>query len=92
MKEEIVGYRLKPHVDRRIPDGILKVAMPIWNEGDKSVYFIRGHVAGSLVRRMRELGVLDIWFEPIYESREVKSDWAAPHHLDFYHKEGMMKD
>jgi hypothetical protein len=90
-KQEIVGYKLKPSIDRMIVDGILKNAMPIWNDEDKSVYFIRGHVAGSLVAKMKELQVLDLWFTPIYENEEVKSDWVKEHHLEYYHKEGIMK-
>jgi hypothetical protein len=89
-KQEIVGYRLKSSIDRMMVDGILKNAMPIWNDEDKSVYFIRGHVAGSLVAKMKELQVLDLWFTPIYESEEVKCDWVKEHHLEYYHKEGIM--
>jgi hypothetical protein len=90
IKQEIVGYRLKSHIDRNMVDGILKNSMPIWNDEDKSVYFIKGHVAGSLVLKMKELQVLDLWFTPIYESEEVKSDWAKAHHLEYYYKEGVM--
>jgi hypothetical protein len=89
-KKEIVGYKLKPNIDRLMVDGILKYPMPIWNDKDKSVYFIRGHVAGSLVAKMKELQVLDLWFTPIYE--EVKSDWVKEHHLEYYYKEGIMSD
>ena len=91
-EQEIVGHRLKPFIDRIMVDGILKNAMPIWNDEDKSVYFIRGHVGGSLVAKMKELKVLDLWFTPIYESEEVKSDWIKEHHIDYYKKEGMMAD
>jgi hypothetical protein len=91
-KQKIVGYRLKPNIDRFIVDGILKNAMPIWNDEDKSVYFIRGHVAGSLVAKMKELQVLDLWFIPIYEDEEIKSDWVKEHHLEYYYKEGIMKE
>jgi hypothetical protein len=73
-------------------DRILKDSMPIWNDEDKSVYFIRGHVAGSLVARMKELQVLDLWFTPIYEFEEVKSDWIKQNHLDYYYKEGIMSN
>jgi hypothetical protein len=73
-------------------DGILKNAMPKWNDEDKSVYFIRGHVGGSLVAKMKELKVLDLWFTPIFEFEEVKSDWVKQHHLDYYHKEGIMRN
>ena len=90
--QEIVGYRLKPSIDRMMVDGILKNAMPNWNDEDKSVYFIRGHVGGSLVAKLRELQVLDLWFTPIYENEEVKSDWVKEHHLDYYHKEGIMSN
>jgi len=91
-KQEIVGYRLKSSIDRMMVDGILKTAMPIWNKEDKSVYFIRGHIAGSLVAKMKELQVLDLWFTPIYELEEVKCDWVKQNHLDSYYKEGMMKE
>jgi len=90
MEQEIFGYRLKPHISRFIVDGILQNPMPIWNDEDKSVYFIRGHVGGSLVARLRELEVLDIWFTPIY--KEVKSDWIQDHHLAYYRQEGIMSN
>jgi hypothetical protein len=89
-KQEIVGYKLKPSIDRMMVDSILKNSMPIWNDEDKSVYFIRGHVAGSLVAKMKELQVLDLWFTPIYEDEEIKSDWVKENHLDYYYKEGVM--
>lgn len=91
-KQEIVGYRLKPSIDRMMVDSILKNAMPNWNDEDKSVYFIRGHVGGSLVAKLRKLQVLDLWFTPIYENEEVKSDWVKENHLDYYHKEGIMSN
>lgn len=91
-KQEIVGYRLKSHINRNIVDGILKNPMPIWNDADKSVYFIKGHVAGCLVAKMRELQILDLWFTPIYEFEEVKSDWLKQNHLDYYYKEGIMSN
>lgn len=90
-KNNIVGYRLKPHIDKWIVDRILQYSMPRWNDKDPSVYFIRGHVAGSLVAKMKELQVLDLWFTPIYENEEVKSDWIQEHHLAQYHKKGIMK-
>lgn len=92
LKEQIVGYRLKPHIDRVMIDSILKNTMPIWNDNDKSVYFIRGHVAGSLVAKLKELQVLDLWFMPIYESEEVESDWVKEHHLEYYYEKGIMSD
>ena len=91
-KQEIVGYRLKPSIDRMMVDGILKNAMPNWNDEYKSVYFIRGHVGGSLVAKLRELQVLDLWFTPIYENEEIKSDLVKEHHLDYYHKESIMSN
>ena len=90
-RQEIVGYRLKPSIDRLMVDGVLKNAMPIWNKEDKAVYFIRGHIAGSLVARMKALQVLDLWFTPIYENEEVKSDWVKQEHLAHYHEVGIMK-
>jgi hypothetical protein len=91
-KQEIVGYRLNSNISRVMVDRVLQYSMPNWNDKDKSVYFIRGHVGGSLVAKMKELKVLDLWFTPIYESEEVKSDWIKEHHIDYYKKEGMMAD
>ena len=54
--------------------------------------YIRGHIAGSLVAKMKELQVLDLWFTPIYETGEVKSDWVKQNHLDYYYKEGLMSN
>jgi hypothetical protein len=73
-KQEVVGYRLKSNIDRFMIDGILKYPMPIWNNEDKSVYFIKDHIAGSLVAKLKELQVLDLWFTPIFKNEEVKSD------------------
>lgn len=89
-RKEIVGYRLNSNIDRLMVDGILRNAMPIWNTDDKSVYFIRGHVGGSLVAKMKELQVLDIWFTPIYKADEVKSDWIKQNHLNYYYEQGWM--
>jgi hypothetical protein len=91
-KQEIVGYRLNSNISRLMVDRVLQYSMPKWNDEDKSVYFIRGHVAGSLVAKMKELQVLDLWFIPIYEDEEIKSDWIKEHHLEYYYKEGIMKE
>jgi hypothetical protein len=87
MREKIVGYKLKDFVDRFTVDRVLKESMSYYGDillsgvskpaiemtkEEKSVYFTRGHVGGSLVQRMRDLKVLDIWFEPIYESQAHK--------------------
>lgn len=90
--QAIVGYRLNPDIDRSMVDNILKNPMPIWNKKDTSVYFIKGHIAGSLVAKLKELQVLDLWFTPIYEDEEIKSDWVKENHLEYYYKEGVMAD
>lgn len=89
-EKEIVGYRIKPNIDRYMVDTILKNAMPIWNQKDKAVYFIRGHVEGCLVAKLKELQVLDLWFTPIYEDEEILSDWMQQRHYEYYLKEGYM--
>jgi hypothetical protein len=91
-KQEIVGYRLNSNISRLMVDRVLQYSMPKWNDEDKSVYFIRGHVGGSLVAKMKELQVLDLWFIPIYEDEEIKSDWVKENHLEYYYKEGIMKE
>jgi hypothetical protein len=86
MEKEIYGYRLNGVVDRFTVDAILRNAMPKWVDNDPSVYFIRGHIAGSLVARMRELKVLDLWFEPIYEPFGT---WITEHHENYYIETGI---
>ncbi len=81
---EIIGYKLNGVAERKDVDRLLNYSMPHYGdillsgrsvnviqmtEEEKSVYFTTGHVGGSLVQRLRELKVLDIWFEPIYKKQ-----------------------
>jgi hypothetical protein len=45
-------------------EDVPKNRMSKWDSG---LYFIRGHIAGCLVLRARESGLLDKYFEPVYE-------------------------
>lgn len=71
---KLIGYRLNGIADRETVNRTLNHPMPLWDGcggdgGDRRHirYFIRGHLGGSLVLRAKELGILDLWFEPIYE-------------------------
>lgn len=87
MGNNIVGYKLSGVADRKTVDKVLNHSMPYlgdillsgiskhtteMTDEEKSVYFTRGHVGGSLVQRARDLKILDLWFIPIYE-HEAKS-------------------
>lgn len=89
MADDIVGYRLNDFVDRTLVDKILNYTMPYFGDillsgiskhikdmtpDEKSVYFTRGHVAGSLVKKCKDLKILDIWFTPIYASEVFKNE------------------
>jgi len=64
---EITGYKLNGIVTRGEVDKLLAYTMPIWDMDDKDIYFIRGHIGGSLVLKLKELKVFDIWFIPVYK-------------------------
>lgn len=89
-KRDITGYRLKPNIEKEMINRLLDYSMPNWDDNDKSVYFIRGHVGGSLVAKLKELGVLNLWFTPIYDE-DIKT-WCKEHHYDYYYKEGLMAE
>ena len=89
-KRDITGYRLKPNIEKGMVDRVINYSMPNWDDNDKSIYFIRGHVGGSLVAKLKELGVLNLWFTPIY-NKDVKT-WCKEHHYNYYYKEGLMAE
>ena len=39
---------------------------------DQDLYFVRGHLGGSLVKEAERLGILDKWFTPVYQYEVVK--------------------
>ena len=80
--KQIIGYKLKDFVNRIDVDNLLGRGMPYFGDvllsgksknaidmtaEEKSVYFTTGHLGGSLVQRMKDLKLLDLWFEPIYK-------------------------
>ena len=69
-QKEIIGYKLNGVADRLTVDKALGYAMPKYNDSE-SDYFIKGHLAGTLIQRAKDLKVLDIWFEPVYETVEA---------------------
>jgi hypothetical protein len=88
MEKEIQGYRLNGVADKFTVDAVLRYAMPKWDDQDPSVYFIRGHLGGCLVAKLKELKVLDLWLEPIYHPVNT---WIKENHEGYYKKEGIFK-
>lgn len=87
-RNDIVGYKLSGVASRPTVDAVLGQSMPHYGDillsgkskdvpnmtdEEKSVYFTRGHVGGSLVQRCKELKILDIWFVPVFEDDCKKS-------------------
>jgi hypothetical protein len=86
-QKKIIGYKLNGTVDRKTVDRFLGETMSYcgdvllsgkskhcneMTEEEKSVYFTRGHVEGSLVKKCRQACVLDLWFTPIYEPEKPR--------------------
>jgi len=64
--KEIIGYKLNGVVSKEIADRVLK-----WQSSDyDGLYFIKGHIGGSLVAEAKRLDILDKWFEPVYKQEE----------------------
>ena len=62
-----------PRRDRPSEDAYPFVDVPIFRMGrwNNNLYFIRGHIAGCLVIKARQDGLLDKYFEPVYENEQV---------------------
>lgn len=73
---ELNGYKLSGHVSKEIADIVFQKREGLYGE----LYFIRGHIAGWYIKRARELGVLDTWFEPVYETKWIRhgdTEWLV---------------
>lgn len=89
MEKKIIGYKLNGKVDRQTVNRFLGESVPMCGDillsgktkhinemtsEEKSVYFTTGHIGGSLVKKCKEAGVLDLWFEPVYEPEKPKEE------------------
>lgn len=63
--KELIGYKLNGVVSKEIVDRVIKYKMPEYN----GLYFVKGHLGGSLVQEAKNLGILDKWFIPVYEEQ-----------------------
>lgn len=63
------------YMHRSVPERTMTI-------NDKGLYFIRGHIGGSLVMKAKELGILDTHFEPVYE------DMGGFDKKDYEHESG----
>jgi len=72
MKKEIIGYKLiKPEYE--------EVAIKItgYVTGGKSFINYKLQPEGLFVEALQKAGVLDLWFEPIYEEEYKVGDWIT---------------
>lgn len=66
--KELIGYKLNGVVSKEIADRVIG-----WTSTDyDGLYFVKGHLAGSLVNEAKKLDILDKWFEPVYGSDKPK--------------------
>lgn len=90
MEKEIIGYRLNGVITKQVVNALLQYQMPNWYDNDKSVYFLKGHIGGSLVKKLRDLKVFDLWFSPIYNG--LDASWLKKEHIDYYTNVGIMSN
>ena len=73
MKKEIIGYKLiKPEYE-----GALKNIQPQWN---KKIHEEKGYnvaINSGVYYDFKKAGVLDLWFEPVYEEEFKVGDWVT---------------
>jgi len=70
---KIIGYKLNGVVSKEIADRTLQ-----WKSLDyDGLYFIEGHLGGSMVAEAKRLDILDKWFTPVYEPEYKAGDWVV---------------
>ena len=73
MEKQIVGYKLiKPEYE-----GALKNIQPQWN---KKIHEEKGYnvaINSGVYYDFKKAGVLDLWFEPVYEEEFKVGDWVT---------------
>lgn len=62
--DKVIGYRLKEDCKKYIP--ALDAISPCFSEGDYEIT-----IKGVFFKHFKKAGVLDLWFEPVYESKEL---------------------
>ena len=74
MERKIIGYKLNGKVDAE------KVAYLLGcrSTEDNGMFFWGCHLSDTgVVKKAEELGILDIWFEPVYEEKFKVGDWVT---------------
>jgi len=73
MEKKIIGYKLNGKVEVEKVAYLLGCAS---TERD-GMFFWETHFDGLTFLKAKELGILDIWFEPVYEEKFKVGDWVT---------------
>lgn len=73
----IIGYKLKEDC-KQYEEAAQKIAEYRYNESDPFERYLQKNYWGSMKDRLTKAGVLDLWFEPVYEEEEEfkVGDWV----------------
>lgn len=65
MSKEIIGYKFKPECEKYMSAAIVINGDKTDYLGDNAANYLAAS-AGAVILRLKEAGVFDIWFEPVY--------------------------
>ena len=75
MKKEIIGYKLNGKVTAEEAARFLDECSEKLNEN--GCFFWKPHFDGKIFLKAKKTGVLDVWFEPVYEEDFKVGDWVT---------------
>ncbi len=74
MEKEIIGYKLNGKATAEEVSILLKCDKQVYSDG---TFFTKGHLNSDVIKKAKSLGILDIWFEPVFKEEEefIKGEW-----------------
>jgi len=74
MEKEIIGYKLKANCENYRKVSLI-LCKTVVNWENSSVIYDIGVSQSCYIDKLKAAGVLDLWFEPVYRSKEVEFDY-----------------
>jgi len=64
MEKKLIGYKLNSKASANQVANVLGCANTVYSDGR---FFLEYHLTGYTLEQAKSLGILDLWFEPVYE-------------------------
>ena len=73
MEKKLIGYKLNGKVTADEVAALLDCSETVYSDGR---FFKEEHLGSLTIERAQKLGILDLWFEPVYEEEFKVGDWV----------------